>query len=208
MLPWLIACVAGAAAAVWLYGRRVPHDAYHRALLALRAVAIVLIVALVLDAPLGARAAPRPLVALDVSASWGQGGGARFAEAAARARGTQGDLILFGDSLRAGATPQAAGDGASRVGPAVDRAAALGRPLDVITDGQLDDAETLDALPAGSRVEVIPAIAGVDAAVRSIELPATAAPGDSVELRALIVSAGALVPAAKAQVRLSDGSTL
>lgn len=207
MLPWLVSLVAGAAAAVGLYGRRVPHDSYRRALVAARGLAVALIVALLLDAPLGARSQPLPLVALDVSASWGQGGGARFAEAAVRAKGVRGELVLFGDSLRAGSVPAAA-DGASRVAPAVDRAAALGRPLDIITDGQIDDAEALDALPAGSRVEVMPATAAVDVAVRSLELPAAAAPGDSVELRALIATAGAPVPAARTVVRLADGTVL
>jgi hypothetical protein len=117
-------------------------------------------------------------------------------------------LALVGDSLRAGTPPASPRDGASRVGPAVDRAAALGRPLTVITDGQIDDPESLDALPAGSKVEVLPAPDAVDAAVRSLELPTSAAPGDSVELRALVVSAGAPVPAVTVAVRLPDGSVL
>lgn len=208
MLSWLIALLTGVGAAVWLYGRHVPHDTYRRALVALRAFAVMLAVALVLDAPLGARGAARVLVALDVSSSWGQGGAARYAEAATRAKGVDGDLVFFGDSLRAGNVPATPADGASRVGPVVDRAAALGRPLDVITDGQLDDPEALSALPPGSRVEVLPSPVAVDVAVRSMELASGASAGDSVELRALIVSAGAPVPAVTAQVRLADGSTM
>ena len=208
MISWLVALVAGAGAAAWLYGRRLPNDPYRRAMAALRALAVALAVALVLDAPLGARARPTPLVALDVSASWGQGGAARFEEAAARAKGSSGDLVLFGDSLREGSAPERPADGASRVGPAVDRAAALGRPLDVITDGQLDDPEALDGLPVGSKVEVLPAPEVVDAAVRSLELPSGAAPGDSVELRALVASAGAPVSTVTMAARLADGSVL
>lgn len=208
MISWLIACAAGVAAAVALYGVRPPSGAYRRALAALRALTVLVAVALLLDAPIGASAPAAPMTALDVSASWGQGGAGRYAEALERTKALGGDLARFGDSLRVGAPPASPTDGASRVGPAVDRAAALGRPLTVITDGQIDDAETLDALPAGSKVEVFPATDAVDVAVRALELPASAAPGDSVELRALVVSAGAHVTAATMAVRLADGSTL
>jgi hypothetical protein len=210
MIYWLIALCAGVGAAAWHYGWPLPRDSYGRILVALRTLAVLLAVALLLDAPFGARSAPRAVVALDVSASWGRGSatGGRFAEAAKRARAIDGELLLFGDSVRVGSAPESPVDGASRVGPAIDRSAALGRPLVVITDGQMEDAESLDGLPSGSRVEVLDAPAAVDAAVRSLELPQAAAPGDSVELRALIVTAGAAVPAATAMVRLSDGSTL
>ena len=208
MIPWLIACVAGVAAAVALYGVRPPAGAYRRTLAALRALAVLVAVALLLDAPIGAGAPTAPMTVLDVSKSWGQGGAGRYAEAQARAKAIGGQLVLFGASVRAGAPPEVPSDGASRVGAAVDRAAALGRPATVITDGQIDDPETLGALPAGSKVEVLPAKDAVDAAVRSLELPAGAAPGDSVELRALVVSAGAPVPNATLVVRLADGSAL
>jgi len=209
MISWLVALVAAAGAAVWHYGWPLPADSYGRTLVALRVLAVALVVALLLDAPLGVRATARSLVALDVSRSWGQGGNAaRYAEAAQRARAAGGELLLFGDSLRAGSAPGQPADQASRVGPAVERASALGRPLTVITDGALDDAEELDHLPVGSKVEVLAGPVTVDAAVRSLELPQAASPGDSVELRALIVTAGAPVPAVAVNVRLADGSSL
>ncbi|MHB0963493.1 MAG: hypothetical protein ACYC5V_09830 [Gemmatimonadaceae bacterium] len=208
MISWLIACAAGVAAVVGLYGVRPPSGAYRRALAALRALAVLVAVALLLDAPIGASAPAAALTALDASASWGQGGAGRYAEARSRAKAIGGELALFGDSLRASAPPESPTDGASRVGPAVDRAAALGRPLTVLTDGQIDDPETLGALPAGSKVEVLPVPDAVDAAVRSLELPASAASGDSVELRVLVVSAGAPVPAAAMSVRLGNGASL
>lgn len=208
MIPWLIACAAGVAAAVGLYGVRPPSGAYRRALAALRALAVLVAVALLLDAPIGAGAPAAPLTALDASASWRQGGATRYTEAQARAKTAGGQLVLFGDSVRADTPPESPADGASRVGPVIDRAAALGRPLTVITDGQIDDPETLAALPAGSSVDVLPAAIAVDAAVRSLELPGSAAPGDSVELRVLVVSAGAPVPSATIAVRLADGAAL
>jgi hypothetical protein len=212
MIPWFLALAAGVGAAVWHYGWPLPHGAYRRTMVALRTAAVVLAVALILDARLGTHAPSRALVALDVSGSWAQGGATgRFAEAAQRARGagaSGGELLLFGDSLRAAAVPDRPADGASRVGQAVDRASAMGRPLIVITDGQLEDAEVLGQLSAGSRVEVLAARAAVDVAVRSLELPQAATPGDSVELRALFVTAGAPVPAVTAALRLADGTTI
>jgi hypothetical protein len=209
MLSWLASLAVGAAASLWLYGWRLPRQPYHRALAAARALSVALVVALLLDAPLGVRATLAPLTALDASASWGQGRSARFAEAAARARAARdGSPLLFGDSLREGSAPAHPGDLASRVGPAVDRASALGRPLAIITDGQLDDPEALAALPAGSTVEVIPGTTGADAAVRSLDLPSSASAGDSIELRALVVSGGAPVPAVAMTARLADGTTL
>ncbi|MBM3908390.1 MAG: hypothetical protein FJ363_10015 [Gemmatimonadetes bacterium] len=208
MLPWLLSLLIGAAAALWLYGRRLPSDNYRRALFALRAVAIALVVALLLDAPLGARSTPRRLTALDASVSWQQGGAGRFAEAIAKARSAEAELLVFGDSVRAAEPPSQPTDHATRVAPAVDRAAALGHPLDIITDGQLDDPESLGALPAGSTITVVPAPPSIDVAVRSLEAPSAATPGDSIELRALVVSAGAPVPSATISVRAGDGTSL
>ena len=209
MISWLVALAAAASAAIWHYGWPLPADSYRRVLVALRALGVLLVAALLLDAPFGLRATARPLMALDVSRSWGQGGNAaRYAEAAQRAGTAGGELLLFGDSLRAGSAPVQPTDQASRVGPAVERAAALGRPLTVITDGGLADPEELDHLPVGSKVEVLAGPVTVDAAVRSLELPQAASPGDSVELRALVVTAGAPVPAVAVNVRLADGSSL
>lgn len=125
-----------------------------------------------------------------------------------RAQAVRGDVLLFGDSLRAGTAAQAAIDGASRVGPAVDRAVALGRPLHVITDGQLDDPEALDGLPSGSSVEAIAAPDTADVALRAIDAPRTATPGDSIEIRALVTSGARPLAGARIALRLSDGAVL
>ncbi len=209
MIPWVVALAAAAGAAAWHYGWPLPADRYRRVLVGLRALAVCLLVALLLDAPVRGGTRARPLVALDVSSSWERGGSAdRYAVARVRAQAAAGDVLLFGDSLRAGPAPERPADGASLVGPAVERAAVLGRPLAVITDGALADAEALDRLPAGSTVEVFAAPAAVDAAVRSLELPLAAAPGDSIELRAIIVTAGVAVPGVTASLRLADASLL
>lgn len=208
MISWLVSLIAGLGASLWLYGWRLPADGYRRALVALRALAVALLVALVLDAPLGARVAARAIVALDVSSSWRQGGTDAFDKAVTSARARSGELLVFGDSLRGGSGTLAPSDLASRIAPAVDRAAALGRPLHVVSDGQFDDPEALEALPAGSSIDVIPMPDIVDVAVRSVEAPHSASPGDSVEVRALVSSAGRAVPSATIALRLADGSAL
>ncbi|HEU4566091.1 MAG TPA: hypothetical protein VFS05_15630, partial [Gemmatimonadaceae bacterium] len=125
MLSWIVAAVAGIAIALLLYGWREPRR-LPRLLPAaiLRAVALTLLFALLLDAPVGPRRALRPIVALDVSASWLRGGdSARWRRArdsaGALARGDT--LWLFGDSLRAGAVPGVPVDPATRAAPVAER---------------------------------------------------------------------------------------
>jgi hypothetical protein len=86
-------------------------------------------------------------------------------------------------------------DAASRVEPLVAAARARGRPVLVVTDGRLDDAERLSELPEGSRVVVVPASAAPDAGVAGLTAPPAAVGGDTVEIRAL-VRAGAVGAAA------------
>ncbi|HEY9478440.1 MAG TPA: hypothetical protein VIP79_00055, partial [Gemmatimonadaceae bacterium] len=108
MLTWLVAAVAGVAIAVLLYGRREPRrGARGAALIGLRAIAMTLLLALVLDAPSGPSRAPKPLVALDASASWERGGDSSLWRSA-RARVAQlspDSLLLFGDSVRVARMP-------------------------------------------------------------------------------------------------------
>src|SRR5947208_17101103 len=104
MSPWILAVLAGVVFAFLQYvGRDLRLGA--RAILpaALRAVAITLLAALLLDAPAGRRKPLATWVALDASASWGRGGDAAAWKQAWRdVRGVQPEsLFLFGDSLRA-----------------------------------------------------------------------------------------------------------
>src|SRR5688500_8932097 len=103
MLIWVLAAVAGIAIAVVAYGWRDPRHVPERALpAALRAGALMLLIAALLDAPAGPARAPRPLVALDASESWLVGrDSAAWATALDRARAIGGDsLLVFGDSVR------------------------------------------------------------------------------------------------------------
>jgi hypothetical protein len=180
---------------------------------ALRAVAITLLVALLLDAPAGRRKPLATWVALDASASWRRGGDTsawRRAWREVRAARPE-SLFLFGDSLRALrgtdslTTPS---DLASTARPAVERALGRGHPLVVVTDGELTDPEALNELPAGSRVIVEPHRAASDLAVSSLELPRAVVSGDTVELRVGLVAGGSGASAGTLAITVGDASVL
>jgi hypothetical protein len=157
---------------------------------ALRAIAVALAVALLLDLPAGRGRTASPVVALDVSASWTRGGDAgRWAAARDAARAAGGDsVVLLGDSVRTGAPPEAPSDGASRVAPLVDRARAVGRPVRLFSDGELDDAAALADLPAGSELVVTGAPARADLGIARLDAPAAVLTGDSTDVRVTLAA--------------------
>lgn len=208
MAAWLVALLAGAFLAALQYVRRDGRSGVSVLPVALlRGAAATLVAALALDAPAGRERRTAPIVALDASASWLRGGdtvawhAARDTAAAARAD----SVFLFGDSLRPeGGAPSTPTDRASRVAPAVERALGVGRPLTVVTDGELADPEALAGLPAGSRVAVVPRRTHVDAAAAGIEAPRAVVNGDTIEVR-VTISAGAAGAPAGALVVTLDG---
>ena len=214
MSPWILAALAGLVFAFLQYaGRDLRFGA--RAVLpaVLRAVAITLLAALLLDAPAGRRKPLATWVALDASASWRRGGDTsawRRAWREVRAAKPE-SLFLFGDSLRAlrGSdsltTPT---DLASAARPAVERALGRGHPLVVVTDGELGDPDALNDLPAGSRVIVEPHRAGSDLAVSSLELPRAVVSGDTVELRVGLVAGASGSSPGTLAIAVGDASVL
>jgi hypothetical protein len=189
MQSWVVAAVAALALALVLYGWREPGRLARRApLIALRALAFALVIALLLDAPAGRARPVAALVALDVSLSWVRGGdSAAWRDAVRRARAVGADsMYLFGDSARVDDVPRSPGDIASRARPAVERALAAGRPLVIVTDGEIDDPSELPALPAGSSVEVVGRAPLADLAVVALDAPRAAVGGDTIELRATV----------------------
>ncbi len=163
-------------------------------LLVLRVVSVVLVAALVLDLPGGVARPPAPLVALDVSASWLRNGDSsawrRARDSAGAALSLGGELLLFGGSTRQGAIPMIASDPASLVAPAVRRAVAAGKPIVIVTDGGLDDADVLQQAVAGSRVVVVPVPGAADRAVVDVSAPGEARVGDTVTLLARVRADG------------------
>jgi len=204
MLAWLIAIGVGAAVAIVQYG---PSVVGREALIALlRALSVTLLVALVLDAPLGWGHPARPLAALDVSASWRrQGDTALYAEARRRVTRVGGDsTVVFGDSARDGAPGVLPADRRSDVRSAVDRILAAGRPAVIITDGELDDAAALAALPSGSRIEVLSHPPAVDLAVQSLDAPRDVVSGDTMSIRVTVAAGGLPTPPGTLTIRFDD----
>ena len=203
MISWLIALAAGAAGAGAAYARVRAHGRLVPALL--RALSVTSLAALALNAVVGARRVPPPLVALDVSASWGRGrDAAAFTTLARRAREEGGDsLYLFGDSLRLAGDSLTTTDRASRVRPAAERAMAAGRPLVVFTDGEIDDPEALRAVLAGSRVVTGPAGSGADAAVVDVRAPRVASAGDTVAVRVTVGAGTGAAPGGTLRLELA-----
>jgi len=193
MIAWFIAITAGCLAAAAAYVRVRAQGRLFAA--ALRVVAVTALVALAMNAVLGARRAAAPLVVLDVSASWSRGRDSlAFRTALAAARREGGDsLLLVGDSLRSGGPASdstTSSDRASRVRPAAERAMAAGRALVLFTDGEVDDPESLRLLPQGSRIELGPPATSRDAALMDVSAPRVAAGGDTVDVRVTVGAGG------------------
>ena len=206
MISWLLAALVGAIVMAWQYGRGAFTPRFGLPAL-LRFAAVLLVTALLLDAPAGRAATPRPDVLLDASESWLRAAPRcdrwRMALDSAAALGGGGRL-LFGDSVRAAGATSAPDDNASRLRQVADRAAGTGRPVVLITDGELDDPDALAALPRGSRAIVMPCAPGRDAAVASLDAPRTMLAGDTITTRVTIAAGGAGASAGQVEIRLDS----
>jgi hypothetical protein len=204
MLHWLTAAVAGVLVALWQYGRAALTPRLALPAL-LRALATALVVALLLSAPAGRPTVVTPDVALDASESWLRASPRcdrwRLALDSAAALGG-GHWLRFGDSVRADPSVDAPVDRASRLRPVADRAAGAGRPVVVITDGELDDPDAVAALPRGSRTIVMPCAPVLDGALSTLEAPRTLLAGDTIAARVTVVAGGAGAVAGQVELRL------
>jgi hypothetical protein len=195
MTRWLLAAIIGSMIAALHYGpkfRRVDAGGSFAVPALLRAVAATLLAALLLQAPFRGGSLLKPLVAIDVSASWMRGGtsDARWTEALDHAsRAAAGDsVLLVGDSLRLSLrVPSPPVDVTSRPAAAADRARREGRPLVLITDGEGGDLAAASLTP-GSRIDVLRRTPLADLAIVDLEMPARAAPGDTIDARLTIRS--------------------
>ena len=163
--------------------------------LALRAVALLALILLLWN-PASSRTLPagdQPIVLLDASLSM-QGRGAPWrqaldsARALARARGAL--VWRFGARVAAFDT-SAPADGATRLTPALEAAAARGGEVVVITDGAIADAAALPPdLRRRPRVVVVAQVPGFDAYVAGVEGARHVMRGDTVRLRVSYGTAG------------------
>lgn len=201
-----LAVALGLAVALLQYGRGVltPRAA---PLAVLRALSAAIIATLLIDAPLGRPQLPQPDVALDASMSWLRAAPACPAWSTAldsAARLGNGNWLRFGDSLRTDASREPPTDRASSLRPVADRAAGTGRPVILITDGELADEELLARLPRGSRVIAAPCAASPDVAVSALDAPRTLLAGDSLAARVTLLAGGGGAPAGRLELRLDD----
>ncbi|HYV96627.1 MAG TPA: hypothetical protein VE967_04135, partial [Gemmatimonadaceae bacterium] len=194
MLLWLVSLGAAVLVALLQYrGERRRSQAFW-GVVALRVLALLLVAALLLDAPVGRAASRTPLVALDASLSWMRGrADSVWTSAVARARdAARGDTVwLVGDSLRPAGASQPPQDAASRVEPAIDRSLSAGRPLVLVTDGEIDDPAAMTRALAGSRVDAPTSGAKSDAALVALEGPRSAVGGDTIEVVARLAAGAA-----------------
>lgn len=121
----------------------------------------------------------RPLVLLDASLSMSAAGG-QWGEAAAFADSV-GEVQRFGDEVAR--DDSLARPGRSLLVPALRAAVATGRPVMVVTDGEITDGAQLDpALLAAVTLKVFPRRPGPSAGVASLDGPARAREGDSTRI--------------------------
>ena len=160
---------------------------------ALRAAALGALVLLVWN-PTAARVeagGASPLVLLDASLSMA-GHGGRWQEAldTARALAQGGVIWRFGERV-AGFDTLPPTDGASRLAPALDAAAARGGPVTVVSDGAIADlADIPPDLARRARIVVLPRTPFFDAFVASVEGPRRVSAGDTIRLRVSFGTAG------------------
>jgi hypothetical protein len=207
MYLWLLAALAGILAAALQYGGVRALQPRVAPLALLRGLVVAILVALLLGAPGGRAKSMAPEAALDASESWLRAGAgcnawAMALDSASRLGG--GGKLRFGDSLRAEASRRPPTDRASHFRAVADRAAGSGRPVVVITDGELDDADALAVLPRGSRAIVMPCRAAPDLAVSALEAPRSLLAGDTVTARVSLVAGAAGAPAGQLELRLDD----
>lgn len=207
MLTWALALALGCVLALATYARggRLP-----RAMFALRAFGVTVVLALLLNAPIGPTRRLAPRIALDASASWAAAAdpaawtAARMAADSALEAGGD-SLVIFGSALRSAALmPERPEDPSSRIGPVVEQARASGRPVVIVTDGKIDDVERLAELPVGSYVLTPPGGGAADLGVAPLEAPGAVLIGDTIDLRVLI-KAGAVVDAAPRTLTVTLG---
>ncbi|MFL5561525.1 MAG: hypothetical protein ACJ79K_08630 [Gemmatimonadaceae bacterium] len=173
----------------------------------LRALAAMLIAAMVLAAPSGRATPARPLVVLDVSTSWTRADPARgrWARAVATTRSlAAGDsILLFGDSVRGSdAVPLAPRDEHSAIGPVLDAARDAHRQLMIVSDGEFTGGATL---PPGTRLTTIAGGSAIDAAIATIDAPERVAPGDTISLRVTVRAGSRPVAAATVNIGFASG---
>ena len=147
-----------------------------------RTVGLAALILLVLN-PGCARSGQRgpPVVLLDASLSMGSDVSQWQAavDTAGALAGPRGTVLAFGSSVRE-LEQQEPSDGVSRLDPALRVAQGLGRPVTVVTDGELTDAELVTAGVDGVAIVLVPRDTAASAALLDVDLQPLVRRGDSM----------------------------
>ena len=197
----LLAVLLAVALAAFTYFRLERLDRRAVGPFALRALAGSALALLLVNPSCAARpAAQRPLVLLDGSLSMAQ---RPDAWQAARARADSlGEVRLFGDDGPADSLPVR---GRSRLGPALRAAAALDRPVIVITDGELEDVGEIPAdLLQRPAVELRARDSAADVALVAVDAPSRLTLGDSLRIDVTVRATGVAPESVIVELRFDD----
>jgi len=206
MTLWLVAALLGVTASALAYvPLRAPSPVIRFALAAMRGVALAILVALLLNAPLGRPAAQKPSLFIDASSSMTRGGSKLWQAAWDSARRVDADSTwAFGDTVRRANSTDSPADASSRIRAVVERSLSTGRPVVVITDGELQDTAALDGLTTGSRMIVLPRAPQQDVAVVAMDAPRAAVEGDSLTVRVTFAAGSSGSPAGAVTLMLEQ----
>lgn len=136
----------------------------------------------------GPRESRPPLVLLDASLSMTSD--SAYWQAADDTARALGRVRWFGDARPW--TDSIPGRGRSDLGPTLASAAAIGRRVVVVTDGELDDLQDIPAeFLASAGIVVVPRARGRDLAITQVSAPARATIGDTIAVTADVRLSGA-----------------
>lgn len=190
----LTALVVSVAFAAWTYRLRLTEGPVRLAAMC-RAVGVAALLVLLLDPGLVARiSAPRAVVLLDNSVSM-HGAGGRHAAALAAA-------AALGDTTSFGVLAPGEPGGHTAVAPALNGAVAGGRPVVIVTDGEVSDMAAVPAdVLAQTAVRLFARPAGNDVAIVEVRGSQRLAAGDSLVLDVEALAVGQAPDTASVEVR-------
>ncbi len=192
------AAIVAALLLAWWPWRGALTSALHRLAFAARATAILAVLLLILDPGVRTAVARRqPLVLLDNSVSMHAATG--LTDSARALATTLGEVVPFGE-----AAPGQPG-GRSDIGSALAAAAGSGRPIEVITDGEIADIAAVPAdLLAQASVRLLPRGVAPDVAISEARLPSRLAAGDTLTAEIDLRAANGWRDSVRVEVRDGD----
>ncbi len=197
----LVGALGAAVMLVWLPWRGHFDTVAGRMGAGARLVGILAVLALLLDPGIRASLGPsRPLILLDNSVSMHATG--MPVDSLRTAAAARGEVITFGEIA-----PGVPG-GDSRLGDALAAAVTAGRPIAVVSDGEVSDAPIIPSdLLAQATIQIVPRRRGSDVAITGVEMPSRVASGDTLTVSVELMVTGE-VTSDTLLVELRDGDRL